>query len=78
MDEANLQDIYRIQNPESKQYTWFRYNPTPQFSRLDFFLISNSLVSVIEWCQAMQGFISDHSFIEMDIDDDDSPRGKGF
>jgi exonuclease III len=40
MQNLNLVDIWRIQHPETKQYTWRRRNPTPIHSRLDMFLVT--------------------------------------
>lgn len=36
MDNFNIKDIYRRNNPELKRYTWKRKNPIEQ-ARLDFF-----------------------------------------
>ena len=41
-NQVNLIDPWRIQNPESKKYTWRQNSPLKQ-SRLDFFLISSEL-----------------------------------
>ena len=30
-------DVWREKNPDTQMYTWVRYNPSPVFSRLDYF-----------------------------------------
>ena len=40
--ELDLHDIWRVKNPTKRSYTWSQSN-TLIFSRLDYWLISNSL-----------------------------------
>lgn len=42
----NLVDPWRIKNPNARKYTWGRKNPVKQ-ARLDFFLVSEELLSII-------------------------------
>ena len=48
MEETEMIDIWRFQNPEEKKYTWIRRNPSLILCRLDFFLVSYGLVQKIE------------------------------
>ena len=59
-------------------YSWFRYDPQLSFSRIDFYLISDSLLSFVEHCEYLPGFKTDHSFIEIIISIDKDDRGKGL
>ena len=62
----NLIDPWRSNNPGLKQYTWRQPNPLKQ-GRLDFFLISNQLLSLVSDCQIHNSYRSDHSIISLDL-----------
>ena len=68
MDEFNLADIWREINPELLQYTWRRARPALQQSRLDFFLISETLMQVIKDSKIIYGYRSDHSFVAVEFE----------
>lgn len=60
MSELNLRDIWRVQDPTKKEYS--RHSTTHNsYSRIDYFLISNSLVARIKGCAYKSILISDHS-----------------
>ena len=69
MDRMDLVDIYRKVYPEKRQYTWRRFN-TIQQSRLDFFLISDSLVTSVKNVDIISGYRSDHSIVSLSIIND--------
>ena len=73
----NLVDIWRELNPGVKKYSWRKYNENKQ-SRLDFFLVSSSLLPYVKNADIKPGFCSDHSCITLDIDFSKFKRGKGF
>ena len=76
--EYHLGDIWRILNPQLKRFTWRRRNPLQQ-SRLDFWLVTNSLIQCIKKCNIGISFLSDHNIIDITIQlTKPSPRGKGF
>ena len=77
MDIYGLIDVWRHQHPDDKQFTWRQFNGSKQ-ARLDFFLISSSLLPFVEKSKISPGFNSDHSVIELDIDFSKFVRGKGF
>ena len=58
----DLVDIWREIYPESRRYTWRRKTP-PQQSRLDFFLISDLLSTLVTDVDIKAGYRSDHSMI---------------
>ena len=51
MEELDLVDIWRLQNPDKKIYSWVRKKPNSNevsASRIDFALINAGLVNFIE------------------------------
>ena len=71
-------DIWRVQSPGVKQYTWKRLKPKPIFERLDYFLVSKSLSSNIQQATILVGFKSDHSFPQINCDMGQHERGPGY
>ena len=65
LEETDLEDIWRMQHPDDKIYTWHRNRPSNIFCRLDFFLISFGLVENIAKPQINCGYKSDHSMISI-------------
>ena len=75
MNEYNLVDIWRLNNPTVKMFTWHsRY----VFCRLDFFLVSHNLVTQIDECNILPGFKTDHSAISLNLYSIQEIRGRGF
>ena len=77
MQNYNLVDIWRELHPDEKIYTWRKYNEN-KMSRLDFFLVSSSLLPFIQNAEICSSFCSDHSSINLEIDFSKFRRGKGF
>ena len=77
IQQYNLIDIWRELYPDKRTYTWQKYNENKQ-SRLDFFLISSSLIPFVQSAGIFPSFCSDHSSIELEIDFSKFVRGKGF
>lgn len=71
----DLVDIWRFKNPDSKRYTWRRGQ---QASRIDYFLLSFSLVPKTLKCYIGDKLISDHSMVTLQIITAEYPRGKGY
>ena len=59
MQQNNLIDIWRELHPHDKIFTWQKYNENKQ-GRLDFFLISASLLPFVQKAEIKPGFCSDH------------------
>ena len=78
MSENSLIDAFRETNGERKKYTWTVGNPVRKRARLDYFLVSDSLISKISECNVMPGYRSDHSIVKMELKLTDQKRGKGF
>ena len=72
----NLVDAYRFLHENTKRYTWRRRNPTQQ-ARLDYFIVSNQLLDLINTCTIRPSYRSDHSIIELNIKPCNFIKGKG-
>lgn len=78
MEEADLVDIWRIRNPDSKQFTWYRLRPSPIFERLDYFLVSSSLCNQVEDVDILPAYVSDHSVITLSVVICGETKGPGY
>ena len=80
VDELNLCDIYRLQNPDQHRYTWRNKGRNGWVhSRLDMFLVSQDLQFQKIKALIHPGIKSDHSLIEISfVTSKDWVRGKGF
>lgn len=75
MKEEDLIDIWRFCNPEEFRFTWKRQGVQ---TRLDFFLISNSLVDFVQKTNIKASFKSDHSRPTLTLAPLKTPRGNGY
>ena len=66
MEELSLIDVWREINSDTLRYTWRRPNPFQQ-ARLDFFLISENLLSEVKETDILVSYRSDHSMISLDF-----------
>ena len=71
----DLEDIWRIQNPDKKQYTWFGHNN--KASRIDFWLTSASLNGQIEKISSHYFPFSDHHGTRIELRTHEIKTGKG-
>ena len=76
-NELNLCDPWRIRFPNKKYYTWRQPNPFKQ-SRLDFFLITSELLSLVHKVDILSGYRTDHSLIRLSLSLNRIKRGPGF
>ena len=70
-------DIWRVLNPEEERYTWRQKNLQIR-CRLDFLLISQSLINNVNTVDIVPGYKTDHSMVTMEITTNANPRGPGF
>ena len=70
MNNLNLFDVWREENEGVKIYTWKRKLKDGgfQMGRLDFFLVSQSLITLCCDENILPGYRSDHSLIEITLD----------
>ena len=73
----SLIDIWRELHPDESTFTWHKFNENKQ-SRLDYFLVSASLLPFVVKADILAGFCSDHSAITLEIDFTKFRRGRGF
>ena len=73
-----LSDIWRLQNPESKVYTWGMATKAAVYSRLDFFLVSNQILKQIPSSGISPAYISDHAIPFLIFQIGNERRGPGF
>ena len=76
MDSSSLIDIYTHLNPESQCYTWCRKNPIKQ-ARLDYFIVSQTLLDIVINVDIKTGYRTDHSLITLSICFTNFTRGPG-
>ena len=80
MEKLDLSDIWRVQNPDKRLFTWCRDLKTKNkisASRIDMFLISSHINDCVSSSNITPGHRTDHSFIDMDINLCDFKRGPG-
>ena len=76
--ELDLHDIWRVKNPTKRSYTWSQSSPLI-FSRLDYWLISNSLSDNVCQVDMISAIKTDHSAIVIQLQDvEDKVKGPGF
>ena len=78
MEDKGLVDIWRVEHPSTRQYTW-RSNTKPRVQcRLDYFIISETITGNIKRNKILPGFMSDHSGININLATTKTKKGKGF
>ena len=79
MDETNLIDIWRKQNPSETIYTYHTNQRGQQlFSRIDYILVSFGLSALVTNSKIAPSYLSDHSPFTISITLEETQRGKGF
>ena len=77
INNNNMIDIWRIQNPDRKRFTWRTARPC-KCSRLDYFLVSENILSLNPTSEIHNAYRSDHNIIELSILKSTQKRGKGL
>ena len=77
-EEMLLVDIWRVRNPQEKQYSWMRVRPQYLASRIDFALVSQGITSNVLQTMYLPGIKSDHLAYYISIDLLNNDRGPGF
>lgn len=74
----NLSDPWRFINPNLKNFSWFKPDGSIK-SRIDFWLISDSVKDLISDCSISSAPLSDHCFINLTLKPSNNPkRNKGY
>ena len=73
----DLVDAWRVSNPDNLRYTWRRRKPEIH-CRLDFFLVSQSLMCNVTHTDISAGFKTDHSMVTIQVALHTNPRRPGF
>ena len=76
-NKTGLIDIWRIQNPDRKRFTWRSTKPC-RASQLDYFLISEDILSLNPKADFLNAYKSDHNMICLTITKSSQKRGKGL
>ena len=76
-NSLDLIDVCRTLNPDGKRFTWRRTKPEVH-CRLDYFMISSSLITAITNADILPGYRTDHSLITIHFAGNNNPRGPGF
>ena len=78
MLEYNLIDIWRLRNPDKRQFTWRKRNPIIQ-RRIDFWLISDDLQDDVKKAEIIPAIKTDHSAISLSVNSlEDQPFGPSY
>ena len=78
MNSCNVSDVWRIQHPNRKQYTWHSTQKPFVHCRLDYFLISDNLLNTIKSSNIKPGYKTDHSIISINYDNLKADKGPGY
>ena len=77
MQNLDLNDVWRERNLVGSRFTW-RKRKLEIYCRLDFFLISSSLLGNVTNANILPGFKTDHSMVSIHLKTNQNPRGPGF
>lgn len=62
-----LINIWRMRNTNIMQYTWHNSANNGQFSRLDYWLISTSIINEVHKCEISASAMTDHCAVAMSL-----------
>ena len=73
----DLVDAWMVSNPDILRYTWPRRKPEIS-CRLDFFLVSRSLMCNVTHTDILAGFKTDHSMVTIQVALHPNPGSQAF
>ena len=76
-EQFDLVDAWRLLNPDTNRYTWHR-KQLEIYCRLDFFLVTQSLMGNVASAYILPGFKTDHSLITLNISLHSNPRAHHY
>ena len=78
IDTFDFIDIWRVQNPATKRFTFRQKNPLVQ-TRLDYFLVTNGISDMVSCVDIVPSVCSDHSSVTIKLNIIlDTPKGRGY
>ena len=63
LEQENFVDPWRLMHDGEQKYTWHRLNPARKQTRLDYFLIHESVFQYVADSDIILGYRTDHSAI---------------
>ena len=79
MEEYELIDLWRCQNPNKEFYTWSRVKNNRLYaSRIDFSLYTIGIANKVKSVKYQPGYKTDHALISINIKIDENQRGPGY
>ena len=78
IEEFCLVDVWRIQNKQKKEYSWFKSGRIQKASRIDFALVSGGLDQQISSCMYIPNIKSDHRALYLLVEISQATRGTGY
>ena len=77
MDQYCLRDIWRVQNPDKREFSWRKSGELCKASRIDFALVSGGIDQKVKAVQYLPGIQTDHRALYVCLDLDPFERGTG-
>ena len=77
MEDLELWDVWRNKN-DIQKYTWFKFHPTPVYSRLDYALVSGDIMMSTEEVQIGNRCRTDHCLFWLKWNEEGEARGRGL
>ena len=78
MEAFDLLDTWRSENNIAKRFTWVSDKRPVKMARLDFYLVTPDIQANISKHILSFGYRSDHSLVGIELNMENSERGKGF
>ena len=78
LEQNGLVDVWRVRNPNRKQYSWSRNKPTRVASRLDYIVCDQAVATWFKYIAMKQSFRTDHLLVEAQIDVKNIIKGPGL
>ena len=78
IEDRELCDVWRVNNPQTIQYSWSRFKPQFTGSRIDFMLANGGLINRVLEIGYEASVLSDHQCLVCEMNFVDQPWGPGY
>ena len=78
MENYSLQDVWRVRNPDVKQYSWRKGGQRDVASRIDYSLVSAGLDQKVEMVSYISSVKTDHRAVYLVVEVSPNERGTGY